>query len=148
MVMSAEVCLGDERWKDWRSAVQGLRLIARNDAKARLLEAELLRAAERLRVWRHAGCASLPQLLERELGLPPKLARERIRVAKALAELPEIAAALARGELTYSAFRELTRVATPATEREWLEEVRGKVLRDVERSVSARPRGAIRPPPS
>jgi hypothetical protein len=133
---------GNDRWADCRSVLQGLRLIARNDAKARLLEAELLRAAERLRGWRDAGCVSLVQLLEHELGLGPKLARERIRVARALAELPALAEALRAGELTYSAVRELTRVAGPQTERDWLEQARGKVLRDVERMVAGRTPGS------
>jgi hypothetical protein len=43
-------------------------------------------------------------------------AREKLRVAHALEELPLIGAAMARGELSYSKVRALTRVATAATE--------------------------------
>jgi hypothetical protein len=43
-------------------------------------------------------------------------AREKVRVAHALPALPKIAAAMARGELSYSKVRALTRVAEEATE--------------------------------
>ena len=43
-------------------------------------------------------------------------AREKLRVAAALAELPHISAAMACGRLSYSKVRALTRVASPATE--------------------------------
>jgi HNH endonuclease len=43
-------------------------------------------------------------------------AREKVRVAHALSGLPKIAAAMGRGELSYSKVRALTRVACPATE--------------------------------
>ncbi len=42
--------------------------------------------------------------------------RERVRVARALVELPKVDAALAAGEMSYSKARAITRVATPATE--------------------------------
>jgi hypothetical protein len=43
-------------------------------------------------------------------------AREKVRVAHALADLPKIAAAMERGELSYSKVRALTRVACEGTE--------------------------------
>lgn len=43
-------------------------------------------------------------------------AREKVRVAHALAGLPKIAASMSRGELSYSKVRALTRVASTATE--------------------------------
>src|SRR5690349_13482159 len=43
-------------------------------------------------------------------------ARERVRVARALATLPRLTEALARGQLSYAKVRALTRVATPETE--------------------------------
>ena len=47
-------------------------------------------------------------------------AREHIRVARALGSLPRLSQALARGELSYSKVRALTRVATPETEERLL----------------------------
>src|SRR5262249_25964385 len=70
-------------------------------------------------------------------------AKERVRVALALDEMPELADALASGELSFSAIRELTRVATRDTERAWIDAARGKNLREVEHAVSGRPRGAL-----
>jgi hypothetical protein len=49
-------------------------------------------------------------------GLDLGAAREKVRVARALESLPLIAAAMGRGELSYSKVRALTRVATAATE--------------------------------
>ncbi len=43
-------------------------------------------------------------------------ARERVRVARALAELPKISAAFEAGTLSYSKVRAMTRVATPENE--------------------------------
>jgi hypothetical protein len=43
-------------------------------------------------------------------------AREKVRVARALEHLPEIADAFAKGEISYSKVRAMTRVAAPANE--------------------------------
>jgi hypothetical protein len=64
-----------------------------------------------------------------------------VRIATALEDLPELADALACGELHVSAIRELTRVATRATEQAWLDEARGKNLRQIEQAVAGRKRG-------
>jgi hypothetical protein len=50
--------------------------------------------------------------------------------------LPETTAALARGELSYSAVRELTRVATDETETAWLARANGLVVNQIERLVA------------
>jgi hypothetical protein len=104
-------------------------------------EAEALREAERLRVWRHYGYGSLLEYLEMEAGYTPREALERLRVARAIVDLPAIADAMAQGELSFSAGRELTRVATADTEQQWLEAAADKNVRDVEDMVSGRKRG-------
>jgi hypothetical protein len=43
-------------------------------------------------------------------------AREKVRVARSLEHLPEITDAFAKGEISYSKVRAMTRVATPANE--------------------------------
>jgi Domain of unknown function (DUF222) len=48
-------------------------------------------------------------------GLNLGAAREKVRVAHALADLPKIAASMARGELSHSKVRALTRVASTRT---------------------------------
>src|SRR5690349_14116260 len=51
-------------------------------------ELECLREADRLRLWRRYGCASLVEYMERELGYSQRAAIERLRVIKAIADLP------------------------------------------------------------
>ncbi|HEX7839144.1 MAG TPA: hypothetical protein VF469_16820 [Kofleriaceae bacterium] len=74
--------------------------------------------------------------LERVLGYAPRTAQDRLRVARALGDLPGLTAALAGGELAFSAVRELTRVATPATEAAWVAAATGKNLRQIEELVA------------
>ena len=88
-----------------------------------------------------SGTATYLSYLEHVFGYGPRQAGERIRVAEALTRLPAMFEALAKGELHWSAVRELTRVAVPATEAEWLAAARGKTVRDVEDMVSGRKRG-------
>src|SRR5256714_13328847 len=69
------------------------------------------------------------------VGLDRGAARERVRVARALGTLPRLARALARGELSYSKVRALTRVATPDTEERLLAVGRAGTAEHVERIV-------------
>jgi hypothetical protein len=82
-------------------------------ATARLLE--LIREFDARGGW-NTGCHSCAEWLSWRVGLDLGAAREKVRVARALGTLPLLAAALARGELSYSKVRALTRVATPETE--------------------------------
>jgi hypothetical protein len=104
-------------------------------------EAAALRDAEALRVWRHYGYASLLEYMEMEMGYSPRAAIERLRVAKAIQELPVIADAMEQGDLSFSAAREITRVATPETEEAWLDAANDKNLRQVEELVSGHKQG-------
>src|SRR3954470_3102037 len=61
--------------------------------------------------WAEWGCKSCAQWLSWRCSLAPSAAREQVRVARQLAELPLIAAAFGRGELSYSQVRALSRVA-------------------------------------
>jgi 5-methylcytosine-specific restriction endonuclease McrA len=71
------------------------------------------------------------------VGLDLGAARERVRVARALATLPALAEALARGELSYAKVRALTRIATPETEARLLAVGRAGTAAHVERIVRA-----------
>ncbi len=53
-------------------------------------------------------------------GISPGPARERVRVARALAGLPRISEAMSQGRLSYSKVRALTRYANPKNEEEML----------------------------
>ena len=67
------------------------------------------------------GFASCAHWLSWRIGLAPGAAREKVRVAHALANLPRLSAALQRGAVSYSKVRAVTRVATPATEQALLD---------------------------
>ena len=62
------------------------------------------------------GLVSTAQWLNWQCGIGKVAAREKVRVARALEALPEISAAFASGEFSYSKVRAMTRVATPANE--------------------------------
>jgi hypothetical protein len=62
--------------------------------------------------------------------------RERVRIGRALRELPQIEAAFIAGELSYSRVREVTRVAQPDTELAWLACARDLDMRTLERRVA------------
>ena len=51
------------------------------------------------------------------IGFAPSAARERVRVAQALGDLPLMSEAMKRGQLSYSNVRALTRIARPDTEK-------------------------------
>src|SRR5213596_2138336 len=86
-------------------------------ATAQLLD--LIREFDARDGW-NTGFRSCAAWLSWRVGLDPGAARERVRVARALGTLPQLAQALARGELSYAKVRALTRVATPETEERLL----------------------------
>ncbi len=116
-------------------------------AKARglldLHEAEALREAQQIQMWRRYGYSSLVEYMELELGYAPRTALDRLRVANALPALPQIAAALEQGDLSFTGARELVRVATPETEQVWLGATKDMNLREVEQAVSGHQRGDL-----
>ncbi len=70
--------------------------------------------------WVEAGARSCAHWLNWKCGLDLGAARERLRVAHSLGRLPLIAEAMARGDLSYSKARALTRIATAENEPELL----------------------------
>jgi hypothetical protein len=68
--------------------------------------------------------------------LGPREVRERVRIGRALRQLRQIEAAFIAGELSYSRVREVTRVAQPDTESEWLDCARHLDMRALERRVA------------
>ena len=101
-------------------------------ATARLLV--LIREFDARGGWNN-GFRSCADWLSWRVGLNLGAARERVRVARALATLPRLADALARGEMSYAKVRALTRVATPETEARLLAVGRGGTAAHVERIV-------------
>ncbi|MBK7074725.1 MAG: HNH endonuclease [Myxococcales bacterium] len=126
---------------DWRVVDRTLRGLARRRAALDVEEAAWLRRARALGVHRELGFASFFEYVERVLGYAPGPARERLRVADALAALPKLRAAMSAGDVAYSAARELTRVATVDTEAAWLTAAAKHTVREIEDMVSGRRRG-------
>ena len=104
---------------------------------AALLEARRLGVAEAL------GFGSFHEYAEARLGLSGRMAYERVRVVEALVELPLTREALAAGGISYSAVRELSRVATAASEAVWLAHVGAMSVREIERQVAGLEPGAL-----
>jgi len=78
------------------------------------------------------GCSTLAHYLELVCGITRIAARERIRVAFALEELPAIARAFEAGELSYSKVRAVARVATAESDAEWLAAARTHTAEELE----------------
>jgi hypothetical protein len=115
---------------------QKLRRLGRDRTKLEHETCALLLEGQRLGVHRSYGYASIREYAEAFVGLSPRETEERLRVARALETLPEIAAKFRAAELTFTAVRELTRVASADTEREWLEAAGQKSTRQIECLVS------------
>src|SRR6187549_2753843 len=126
---TARVCDND---CEWVRAHEALSRLARERATADAEEGRWLLAAYRSAAHVHLGFGSFGEYVERLFGYKPRTTQEKLRVAEALEELPVIARALEQGDLNWSAARELTRVAVPATEREWLEISQGKTVHQLE----------------
>ncbi len=83
----------------------------------------------------NSGFRSCAYWLCWRVGLDLGAAREKVRVARALGALPLLAAAMRRGEVSYSKIRALTRIATPANEQDLLGFARAGTAAHVERLV-------------
>src|ERR1700680_339341 len=70
--------------------------------------------------WADGKLPSCAHWLNFKCGLNLGAAREKVRVAHALAGLPQVAASMSRGELSYSKVRAVTRGACEATEDTFL----------------------------
>jgi hypothetical protein len=102
----------------------------------------LLARFDRLRGWEPAGHQSCAHWLSFRTGLDLGTAREHVRVARALEELPKTGSAMARGELSFSQVRALTRVAEAETEADLLDLATGCTTAQLERMVRAWKKGS------
>ena len=140
--ISEECTWGTTPSDDWERA--HVELVRLSRARARLDSDEAHWLVRALRSCTHTrlGYASFAEYIERLFGYSPRWTAEKLRVAEALEELPVLSRSLSDGELSWSSARELTRVATPETEGEWLACARNRTAREVETLVSGRRPGA------
>jgi hypothetical protein len=126
---------------DWVEAHAALTRLARERAAADAEEGRWLLYAFRAAVHVHLGHGSFAEYVERVFGYRARTTQEKLRVAEALENLPELARALDTGEVGWCAVRELTRVAVAETEDAWLAAARGKTIRQLEELVASKSPG-------
>ncbi|HEY3519350.1 MAG TPA: DUF222 domain-containing protein, partial [Gammaproteobacteria bacterium] len=90
---------------------------------------------DREEAYKRHGLANTAQWLNWQCGVRAVAAREKVRVARSLEQLPEIADAFAKGEISYSKVRAMTRVATPANESVLVHVARNGTAEHVEKLV-------------
>jgi hypothetical protein len=83
------------------------------------------------------GFRSCAHWLSWRTRIGPGASREKVRVARALGELPLVSEAMRRGELSYAIVRALTRIATAGNEAHLLELARHATAAQVETFVRA-----------
>jgi hypothetical protein len=98
---------------------------------------ELVAELDRRGGWAESGVGSCAEWLAWRCALAPRAAREHVRVARRLSELPLVHAAFARGELSYAKVRALTRVAQVGSEAELLELAFAATAAQLEQTVRA-----------
>lgn len=101
-------------------------------------EAHLLAAIaefDRREAWAGPGLLSCAHWLTWRLGIGLGAARERVRVARRLSELPELGAAFAAGRMSWSQVRAITRVATVDDGIDWVDLARHSSGEQLERVV-------------
>jgi hypothetical protein len=96
---------------------------------------ELVGELDRRGGWAEDGTDSCAAWIAWRCGLTPRAAREHVRVARRLPELPHTQAAFAQGEVSYAKVRALTRVATAESEEELLDLARVLTAAQLERTV-------------
>jgi len=100
------------------------------------LSAATARFVERVWEFHEAEISDdLAGFLAYRCGITGREAREYVRVAEALRELPATRAAFARGELTFTKVRALTRVATAPSEKRLLELAGALTASQLERAL-------------
>ena len=92
---------------------------------------------DRLRGWEPEGHRSCAHWLAFRTGIDLGAAREKVRAARALTELPRISASMEQGELSFAKVRALTRVATPESEGDLLELALCSTAAQLERTARA-----------
>ncbi|MFV8754764.1 DUF222 domain-containing protein [Nannocystaceae bacterium ST9] len=95
--------------------------------------------------WSGSGFVSTAAWLAWRIDIGAAAAREHVRVARALGELPLVDAAFAAGKLSYSKVRAITRAATSATEQDFLDVATHATASQIEKLGAAYRRTRIEP---
>jgi hypothetical protein len=106
----------------------------------------LIARFDELEGWGEHGARTCAHWLSWRVGLELGAAREHVRVARALRELPQIDDALRNGRVSYSKVRALTRVATPESEGHLLAMARASTASQLASAAAIGSPSATRPP--
>ena len=90
--------------------------------------------------WKHWGVQTAGHWVSWRCGISLHAAQEKVRVAKALRDLPRLTAAFCEGRLSFSKVRAVTRVATPHDEDMWLRVATSATAAELERIVAGQRR--------
>ncbi len=107
---------------------------------------QLLAEFDGRRGWAGPGLRSCGHWLGWRVGMSARTARDQLRVAHALRELPRITEAFAAGRVSYSKVRAMTRIATPGSEESLLNVALHGTTAQLEELVRAA-RGVLDPRP-
>ncbi len=113
-----------------------LRRLARQEALGRDVLGSLARAFLGQRGQHALGFARVRDYARERLGLSARELQSLAHVSARLAELPEVAAAFAHGELSWTQVRLLVRVATAERRAAWVEVARGRTVRALEATIA------------
>jgi hypothetical protein len=97
------------------------------------------------KLYQHFSCSSIYHYASRYLKLAEHTVAEYLRTGRTLADLPLLSSAFEKGELSSTHIREITRVATPATENFWYETAKNCTTRKIEKLVAFTPKGGLPP---
>lgn len=139
--VAGDVIVGENTTPTWLRLHSEMKSATRRRSAWDAEHARHLREAEALQLWNHFGYVSILEYLEREHGIDPRTALDRLRVSHALGELPLLEAELENGAFTYSHVRELVRIMTPDTEERWIGAAKGKTVGQVQELVAGRAKG-------
>lgn len=95
--------------------------------------------------WANMGLISTAVWLAWRTELGTATAREHVRVARAPGVLPGVDAAFAAGQLSYAKVRAITRVATPATEQDFIDVAMHATASQIEKVAAAYRRVRVDP---
>ena len=135
---------GSEQWvpeADWKTIDTTIVRLASRKGELDLEIGRWLLAAQRERVDKRLGFGSFLEYADRRLGYEPRITKEKLRVARALEKLPGIAQLLRTGQRSWSAVREIVRVATPETEAAWTARTERMTVRQIETMVAGKKQG-------
>ncbi len=114
-----------------------VRSVSQLMARQELALSRALLAFHRADGWRRLGYASESQYARERLGMSRSSMLARRALALRLEALPDVAAALGSAQVGVEAALQIVRIATPRTERAWLERAEHRTIKHLREEVNA-----------